>query len=195
MHELQFKQIERICARRGAGGAVLEVGATPDDSSLLNMKCLEGAKEKIGVNLNGPSKYKDFSIMKCNANSMTCFEDERFDTVLCNSTLEHDKYFWKTISEIKRVTRRGGLIVIGTPGYAVLPKEKKIKGFLKNLFRAKKFEWIPASTLTLHVHNYPGDYYRFSAQAFQEVFFEGMKDVEIVTHMMPPRIIGTGVKP
>lgn len=178
-----------------AGGRVLEVGATPDDSSLLNMNCLRGAKSKVGINLDGPSKYGDFEILKGNANAMTCFEDESFETVLCNATLEHDRYFWKTIAEIKRVTKSGGLIVIGTPGYSVLHKEKDFKGFMKKHFRSKRFEWIRASTLTLNVHNYPGDYYRFSEQAFRDVIFEGLKDVEIRSIMVPPRIIGAGVKP
>ena len=56
----------------------------------------------------------------------------------------------------------------------------------------RRLEHLFASTLTLHVHNYPGDYYRFSPQAFREVFFEGMQDVEIFPLLTPPRIIGSG---
>jgi hypothetical protein len=45
------------------------------------------------------------------------------------------------------------------------------------------------------MHYYPGDYYRFSPQAFKEVFFEGMDAVEIRIILSPPRIIGWGIKP
>ncbi len=178
MHKRVFQVFEQICSRRNIAGSVLEVGATPDDSSLLCMRSLAHAKEKIGINLDGPYIYKDFPILKGNSNDMTCFENDRFDACLCNSVLEHDKYFWKTLSEIKRVTRPGGLIVLGTPGYSESPI-----GFLTNF------------TITLKIHNYPRDYYRFSLQAFEDIFFEKMSGVEIHTVMRPPRIIGAGIKP
>ena len=127
MHPKVYREFERICSERNAGGIVLEIGAIPSDLSLLNMKSLQNATEKIGINLDGPYKYKDFYIVKGNANSMTCFEDNKFDTVLCNAMLEHDKFFWKTISEIRRVTKPGGLIVIGAPGYIEFPIEKFIR--------------------------------------------------------------------
>jgi ubiquinone/menaquinone biosynthesis C-methylase UbiE len=198
MNPESYKEFGRICSRRDAHGAILEVGATPDDSTLLTLKELKCATEKIGFNLDGPYSYKDFSIIKGNANSMTCFEDGRFDAVLCASVLEHDKYFWKTVAEIKRVTKRGGLIVIGTPGYVEGNLHKYIWDHFKKipfLYPFKSSDFPEASTITLIVHNYPGDYYRFSAQAFKEVFLEGMKDVEIQTLLLPPRIIGSGIKP
>ena len=117
MHPRVYREFERICSERGATGSVLEVGAEPSDVSLLCMKSLGKTTEKVGVNLDGPYKYRDFMILKSNANSMDCFEDDRFDVVLCNAMLEHDKYFWKTVEEIRRVARPGGLIVIGAPGY------------------------------------------------------------------------------
>ena len=170
------------------------MGAIPDDFSLLNMDSLKGAKEKIGINLCGPYKYKDFHIIQGNANSMAFFEDGKFDLVVCNSVLEHDKYFWKTVCEIKRVTKSGGLIVIGVPGYRVSKTEKRLHGVLKKIpFLTHSF--LAESTITLCTHNFPGDYYRFGPQAFEEVFFEDMKNVEICSIMSPPRIIGWGIKP
>jgi hypothetical protein len=50
------------------------------------------------------------------------------------------------------------------------------------------------ATITFQIHDAPGDYYRFSPQAFKEVFFEGMNDVEVRSIMLPPRIIGVGTK-
>src|SRR5882757_9510429 len=113
MHPLMYQEYERICTERPIRGSVLEVGAVPSDLSLLGMKSLQHASSKIGIDLDGPHEYRDFKIVKGNANSMDCFQDNQFDAVLCNAVLEHDKYFWKTLQEIKRVTKPGGLIVIG----------------------------------------------------------------------------------
>ena len=192
-----YKEFERICATRGCGDAVLEVGAVPSDNSLLCMPALNRASEKIGINLKGPFSYKDFRIVKGNANRMECFEDERFDTVLCNATLEHDKYFWKTVAEIKRVTKPNGLIAIGAPGYDWLRLEgyKRYARRLRRLPRARDYLlWLMRGTLTIDLHNAPGDYYRFSPQAFREVIFEGLRDVEVTRVLLPPIIVGSGIK-
>ena len=83
------------------------------------------------------------------------------DMVLCNATLEHDRYFWRSLAEMKRVLRPGGLLVIGVPGYVENPERDHGK-----------------STHTYRVH-YKFDYYRFSEQAVRDVFFEGMLAVEV----------------
>ena len=117
MHIRIYEEFERICSKRNITGSVRELGSLPNERSLLCMKSLDGASEKVGINLNGPYEFRDFRIPKGNANAMECFEDERFDVVRCNAMLEHDPYFWKSIAEIKRVTRPGGLIIICVPGY------------------------------------------------------------------------------
>jgi hypothetical protein len=91
--------------------------------------------------------------------------------------------------------------VIGTPGYTYLPFEtlKKCFRLLRrvpiggNLLTHEYLNWLSISTITVQVHNAPGDYYRFSPQAFREVFFEGMRDVEVYSVMFPPIIIGSGI--
>lgn len=199
MHPRVYQEFERICSERNISGSVLEVGAIPSNMSLLCMKSLESVTEKIGLNLNGPHDFKDFKIHKGNANHMDCFEDERFDIVLCNAMLEHDKFFWKTIAEIKRVTKPGGFIVIGTPGYKYLKAEnaqtllKRIP-LVRNLISNQYLDMFFTATITFHIHDGPGDYYRFSPQTFQEVFFGDMDNVDVVSIMLPPRIIGVGTK-
>jgi hypothetical protein len=47
----------------------------------------------------------------------------------------------------------------------------------------------------LGVHNFPGDYYRFSEQAVREVFMDGLVDVSVKLVLTPPRIIAWGRKP
>jgi SAM-dependent methyltransferase len=199
MHPRTFREFERICSARRAGGRVLEIGAQPVSYTLLCMKSIQAAREKIGLNLDGPYAYRDFTILKGNANKMDCFADGYFDTVLCNAVLEHDRFFWKTLSEIRRVTKPGGLVVIGTPGYATLPhslaslRHGKVSTLAASI-RAR-LPWILRSTLTVAVHDAPGDYYRFSPQAYREVFFQGMDDVDVYPIMCPPIVIGVGVNP
>lgn len=197
MHPAVFNVFEEICRARNICGAVLEIGATPDESALLNLPSLAGAKEKTGINKSGKSRFKDFEILEVDANDMSCFPDQRFDAVLCNAVLEHDRFFWKTLMEIRRVVRARGLVVIGTPGFKQLPFEAKLRRWLARFsrFSRRSDGWpLQHSTLTLGVHNFPGDYYRFSEQTFREVFFEGMTDVVIRTVLVPPRIIGAGVR-
>jgi SAM-dependent methyltransferase len=176
---------------------VLEIGATPDETTLLNLPALAGAGEKIGINLAGASRFRDVSILQMNANDMSVFSAGRFDVVLCNAVLEHDRCFWKTLAEIRRVTRLGGLVVIGTPGYRELDGERRFRRLLSRLSRFSKkpdgWAW-QHSTLTLGVHNFPGDYYRFSEQTFREVFLEGMAEITIRSVLTPPRIIGGGIR-
>jgi SAM-dependent methyltransferase len=199
MHPRVYQEFERICTERPIRGSVLEVGATATDESLLDMKSLQQASEKIGIDMTGPHEAKGYKILKGNSNSMDCFQDSQFDAVLCNAVLEHDKYFWKTLSEIKRVTKPGGLIVICVPGYSKVRAEK-IKGlwsrmpFVRRLQSHQFLGMFFTSTITYEIHNWPGDYYRFSPQAVREVFLEGLEQVEVRTVMLPPRVIGIGTK-
>lgn len=199
MHPKIFQEFETICSAQNIVGSVLEVGAIPSNMSLLAMKSLGKVAEKIGVNLDGPYEYTDFKILKKNGNCMDCFEDEKFDAVLCNATLEHDKYFWKTLAEIKRITKVGGLVVIGVPGYGLTRMDKLQSAaggwpILRGLRHKHYMDVFFSSTVTFQIHDHPGDYYRFSQQAVREVFFEGMDNVEIRSVMQPPRIIGSGTK-
>jgi len=199
MHPDQFQTFERICAERGAGGAILEIGAVPSEDSLLCLRSLRAATRKVGVNLDGPSTYRDFAILKANSNDLSCFRDGEFDTVLCNAVLEHDLMFWRSLDEMRRVTRTGGLVIIGVPGFIEsCPARWRARISRSHFFRAmfpRNSESCLASTPVLQVHDYPLDYYRFSPQAVVELFMRGMKDVQVFSHMRPPRIIGSGIKP
>jgi ubiquinone/menaquinone biosynthesis C-methylase UbiE len=194
MHPTIYQEFERICAARGPRGRVLEVGAVANEQSLLAMKSLRDTSEKIGINLTGPHTYKDFSIVGGNANDMRGFADGSFDVVLSNATLEHDKCFWKTVAEIHRVTRPGGLIVIGVPGFVMYRAERQIKRLLTKTPLLRRARPLISTTITYQIHNAPGDYYRFSLQALKEVFFDGCYDVRLTSLMVPPRIIGSGIR-
>jgi SAM-dependent methyltransferase len=198
MHCGVFRIFERICRERAAGGRVLEVGAVPEDHSLLFMDSLSGAAERIGLNLKGPFTHRQVRILKGDANRME-FETGSFDTVLCNAMLEHDPHFWKTLGEIYRVAKPGALIVIGTPGFAAsrctgLQSRLAASRFMRPFGRLRIVDALLSATLTFRIHDDPGDYYRFSPQAFRQVFFAGCRDVRVESALCPPRLIGSGFK-
>jgi len=190
MHSKVYKEYENIFREHNISGRVLEIGATLNKKSLLASKLLKNC-DKTGINLVDSGKFLDFENILCNANDMSIFKDNEFDCVLCNSVLEHDKYFWKSISEMKRILKDNGILIIGTPSYKDLWSHKftkYIKG--QNLIS----DFLRSTTFTFKLHSYPGDYYRFSEETYKDVFFEGFKNVKIKTIMMPPRTIGYGFK-
>ena len=154
----------------------LEVGGVMGPDSLLRSPELEGA-ERYCLNLVSMPSSGDITAVAGNANDMTIFEDEAFDLVMSNATLEHDKHFWLSLAEMRRVLAPGGMLVIGAPGFTKNPARDHGR-----------------STHTYRVH-YRFDYYRFSDQAFRDVFFQGMEDVHVQSVLHPPRIIGHGIKP
>ena len=144
--------------------------------SLLRCPGLAGL-DRYCLNLRPLESARGITAVQGNANDMGMFEDESFDLVISNATLEHDKHFWLSVAEMHRVLAPGGLLIIGTPGYIENPARDHGR-----------------ATHTYRVH-YHFDYYRFSAQAFREVFFAGMEDVDVQSILQPPRIIGLGFKP
>ena len=154
----------------------LEVGGLMGEDSLLRFPELAAA-ERYCLNLVELPSDGEVTAVKGNANDMREFKRDWFDLVVCCSTLEHDKRFWLSCAEMRRVLRPGGLLVVGVPGY--VKDEERDQG---------------RSTLTYRVH-YRFDYYRFSEQAVREVFFDGMERVRVRAMMTPPRLIGHGWKP
>lgn len=188
MHPKVYKEFESIFRNLDISGDVLEIGATLNGNTLLASPLLNNCN-KVGVNLVDTGKYLDFENYFCNANDMSMFRDNQFDCILCNAVLEHDKFFWKTISEIKRVLKYNGILIIGVPSYKDLMFHritKFVRG--KNMIS----DFLRSTTFTFKTHSYPGDYYRFSEEAFREVFFNSFIDINIKTIMTPPRTIGYG---
>jgi SAM-dependent methyltransferase len=173
-----MRRYHRIIARTGLRPErALEVGGLMGEDSLLRFPELAGA-ERYCLNLRELPSEDGITAVKGNANDMrNVFRSNWFDLVLCCATLEHDKRFWRSVAEMRRVLRPGGLLIISVPGYIKDPETDRGR-----------------STLTYRVH-YTFDYYRFSEQAVREVFFEGMERVRVRPFMTPPRIFGHGYKP
>ncbi len=155
----------------------LEVGGLMGADSLLRFPELAGA-ERYCLNLVELPSEDGITAVTGNANDMRgVFKANTFDLIVSSATLEHDKRFWLTVGEMKRVLKPGGLLIISVPGYVKDPERDQGR-----------------ATHTYRVH-YAFDYYRFSEQAVREVFFEGMHRVRVRPVMFPPRIFGHGYKP
>jgi SAM-dependent methyltransferase len=115
MDAVTFQLFDRICRVRGAGGDVLEIGATPGPHTLLRLPSLTAARSRIGLDPEGPHHGDGFEIVAGQASAMTLFADRSFDTVLCHRVPAHDRRFWLAMAEIRRVLRPGGLLVLGVP--------------------------------------------------------------------------------
>ncbi|NTW27559.1 MAG: class I SAM-dependent methyltransferase [Candidatus Moranbacteria bacterium] len=160
---------------------VLEIGTY--HWSLLDIDKFKNS-EKTGLNISFSDLEKKmlsgkFTLVEGNTNNLS-FADSQFDCVMSCSVFEHDKYFWKSLSEISRVIKKGGLFVVGIPIYMSLKTD------IKN------------TTLTYHRHglSYNADFYRFSEQAAQEVLLDGydIKYSKIVRKYPNPYLVIAGIK-
>ncbi len=202
MHPAVFASFDEICRAHGKAGAVLEVGAVPRAETLLMLPSLAAAKERIGVSLEPEARIDGCVILQRNANDLTCFESNRFDVVLCNSVLEHDPAFWLSLAEMRRVAKPGALLVIGVPGYSA-PRAGMVRPLLALLARFLPPTSAARSAIDTHLvgtpvlglHDFPGDYYRFSEQACCEVLLCGLQTIEVRRVLNPPRFIAAGRKP
>jgi hypothetical protein len=96
------------------------------------------------------------------------------------SVLEHDREFWVTVAECRRILKPGGLWVVGVPIYMKLPTDVK------------------RTTLTYarHGYAYDADYYRFSEQAVREVLLDGYEPYAnpMVRRYPNPYVVAAGIK-
>lgn len=202
MHPTVFNAFDDICSRLSVLGNVLEIGASPHHQTLLALPALRGAAQRIGVGLDGRAEGEGYTIRQTNSHDLSAFSDGSFQLVLSNSMLEHDGHFWLTLQEARRVTAPGGYILIGVPGFGSMGEIPGRK-FLKLLSKLPLIgrHWRQASnaagaaSLTLGLHDFPRDYYRFSEQAMTDVLLEGFEKISTRLIMSPPRVLGLGQKP
>jgi SAM-dependent methyltransferase len=178
VHPKIMRRYHNIIRRTGVRPErALEVGGLMGEDSLLRFPELASA-DRYCLNLVELPSENGITAVKGNANNMRAlFGSDWFDLIMCSATLEHDKRFWRSVSEMRRVLRPGGLLIISVPGYVKDPETDHGR-----------------ATHTYRVH-YSFDYYRFSEQAVRKVFFDGMERVRVRPFMTPPRIFGHGYKP
>jgi SAM-dependent methyltransferase len=109
---------------------VLDVGSMDVNGTvkdLFHEGTYTGADMRSGGNVdvvvNGHDLVKKFGL-------------KSFDMVTCFDMMEHDEKFWLTITQMKKVLKKGGWLLIGAPGRAC------------------------------SLHDYPGDYWRFMPESF-----------------------------
>lgn len=175
-----FAEILSKRLRYSGSCSVLEIGAGMQ--TLLSVPALQGAR-KVAFNLQFDLRSRlmnPVDVVIGNSNTMG-FSDEAFDCVLSCSVMEHDRGFWRTLGEIKRVLKRGGLFVVGVPIFMTLPTDYQ----------------YTTLTYARHGQAYNADFYRFSAQTVREVFFEGYTTItdEVLVRRYPnPYLIAAGQK-
>lgn len=178
-----FDTFAKIIAERlqpSTDPSVLEVGA--GGWTLLSIPYFQDFR-KIALNLcfnKISDQLRSVDMVVGNSNCIS-FPDETFDCVMSCSSIEHDRYFWKTIIEIKRVLKTGGIFVVGVPIFMTLPTDKD------------------HTTLTYARHGlaYNADFYRFSQQAVKDVFFENYAEItdEVIVRQYPnPYMVAAGRK-
>jgi ubiquinone/menaquinone biosynthesis C-methylase UbiE len=115
-----------------------------------------------------------------NSNAMPQFADGEFDFVASCSVLEHDKYFWKSIGEVRRILAPGGVFVVGVPIYRSLPTDW----------------WNTTLTFKRHGMGYNADFYRFSEQTVREVMLESLEPgPSVLVRRYPnPYYVAAGLK-
>ncbi len=211
MHRAVYEEFERLLEVYPPGGAnILELGAPAKlKGSLLNAVSLRNPAIKcVGVNLQVPEDLDPalpFEMVRGNANNLSMFEDESFDSVITNAMLEHDRAFWLTLAEVRRVLRPGGYFYVGVPGYKGTQNAFQSALFRLGSSRYKKPRFLKPllkgvsgsrlmGTPTYMFHLGPHDYWRFSPQAVRRVFLEGMECLSLSEVLTPIRIVAVGRK-
>jgi SAM-dependent methyltransferase len=128
--------LEKFIKEKGHRGEVLEVGSLDVNGSVragLNdcSTSYWGIDMRKGTNVDQVVNGHDL---------VSVFGKDKFDTVICVDTIEHDDEFWVTIDQIKQVLKPGGYLLLGAPGRAC------------------------------PLHDHPDDYWRFMPSAFTKLF-------------------------
>jgi len=123
-------------------GRVLDIGSLDVNG---NVRELFPESEYIGLDMRAGDNVD----MVANSHNLP-YDDESFDMVVCLEMLEHDDDPFKTASEIRRVVKQDGHII------------------------------VCASGIEMHKHEHPADFWRFTAEAFLLLFkgFKPIENIE-----------------
>jgi 2-polyprenyl-3-methyl-5-hydroxy-6-metoxy-1,4-benzoquinol methylase len=107
---VQAKRVADIGCGSGYGCEIIKQhGAEYVSGSDISSHSIEFAKAKYG-------NIADFFIQ--NITKMNAYPQDAFDVTICSEVLEHVKEYGveeKALQELMRITKSGGLIIIGTP--------------------------------------------------------------------------------
>lgn len=158
MHESVLKYVsEKISQRQLQERSILEVGSYNGYPKTVR-EMFKG--NYVGVDMREGSNVD----MVCNAHNLI-FDDETFDVVVSTEMLEHDDKFWFSLSEMGRVLKSNGYLILTARG----------NGYPK--------------------HEHPSDYYRFMPASFETLFsLADCKPLEIVEDPEVSGVFGIGIK-
>ncbi len=173
----------------GADGPFLEIGAEGPQHAVLNRAEFRKAERLFVGRREGPAA-DGLAARVADPNDLgAAVADGSVGTVLWINGLAHDRRFWRTLDEIKRVLRPGGALIVVTPGFA------RGAGQTGNIsITGQKGNAIPDATITLNIHEVP-DYWRLSPQGLRDAVLDGFEVREVRVMMVPPRLFGLAVKP
>src|ERR1043165_8630284 len=107
---------QALAAADVEGKRVLEVGSLDVNGSVRGDVMALRPAEYVGVDLR-PGPGVD---LICDAGDLVArFGDDAFDVVISTELLEHARDWRRIVSNIKRVTRPGGLMIVSTRSYGV----------------------------------------------------------------------------
>lgn len=132
---------------------ILEVGALNINGSARTV-FQTPTNTYIGIDMC-PGKDVDIVLDGHDMLTHPSIPENHFDLVICCETFEHDIFFWVTLENMKKALKKGGWLIITTPGIQV------------------------------QKHNYPSDYYRFMGDAYKTFFFKDMADVFVEEFWKP----------
>lgn len=207
--------LDKFCPKTGR---VLEIG-TPNnhEDSLLTYLASKQDRdyECIGIDLfadqSATNESLPYKLIRGNSNDMRRFPDASFDIVISSSTLEHDTYFWKTLSEVRRILKSGGVFAVLAPGYnKEVSRRARVLGRVVTMASTIDRIWLRgvsqdrleaiiensfiSRVSTYRYHWGPKDCYRFSEDAFREVVMEGFECVHFESILDPPRLMAVGIR-
>lgn len=120
-------RVEAVLAHAGSGISVLDIGC---GSGLLLFKPRHRYTQQVGLELS-PHRLEQarinladlaFKAVQGSAEHMPGLADDSLDCVVSTDTFEHVPDAFRAAAEVFRVLRRGGLLVINTPIFALVKK-------------------------------------------------------------------------
>ena len=179
-------EFARFVVKQETSGPYLQIGVgVPDQCALVR---LAGERHALGQGLEPGSSAEGIVCHVGGPADLGQFADGQFETVLWNDALAHDRAFWRTLDELRRILAPGGTLILSVPGFSNAPDRAGVT------VAGPKGNPIPDTTPTYRIHGAP-DFWRISPQAMRQVVLEGFEAVDIKVSSMPPRIFGIGVKP
>ena len=179
-------EFRRFAERQTTAGPYLEIGVKDPALCALANDVFEGERHLLGPTLDAHTGVLRHH--RGEPSDLSRFADGAFRTVLWNDALVHDRRFWVTLDELRRILAPGGLLILSVPGFSNAADRAGVT------VAGPKGNPIPDTTPTYRIHASP-DFWRISPQAMRQVVLDGFDIREVRVSSMPPRIFGVGVKP